>query len=199
MRNDAEIIEEGRQLATVNERSAWRLGELALEFAPVGDPARKTGVYARIREFAEAIGAADGTIRNYRQVVASWQGIDVEGFVFGTLDDLVSVTDKAGLIAALRDTEPPTKSGRWTGPAAVEFAKENGFWSHAAGAQARDVMSVLERTRRNLTRLTDVDLTYDDATAALALLTEVRFQIEALQRVLSGKTAKREAELSGAA
>jgi len=192
---DKELISAGKQAVGVIERAQLRLGMLALQYAPIGEGSVKTGAYERLREYAEAIGVDEGTLRNYRAVAAGWKGIDTEGFGFTVLKATLPVAKKEKLLPLLRDTDPPTKSGRWTVPAAVEFAREQGLWSHAPAPRASDsVMAALRSTRASLAKLAELDLSEEETADVLTLIEEVRLELEQLQESIAQKTTTEEAK-----
>lgn len=196
---DQELIAAGRQAAGTVERAQLELGRLALAYAPIGDPSVKTGTYGRLREYAEAIGVDEGTLRNYRAVAHAWQDYRDAAAVYGftVLKALTPVAHKDRLLAAMSEAEPPTKSGRWTAAAAVEFAREGGYWSHAAAPGAGPtVLTTLRNVRAALARIAAVELSYDETTDALNVLAELRMELDALRQALTGRAAKRAEDLA---
>lgn len=197
---DRELIEAGKKLAVTMERDQIELGRLALEYAPIGEQSVKVGTYTRIREYADAIGMEEGTLRNCRTVVHAWRDVDHEGFGFSLLKACAAVAHKEDFIAALRDNDPFTKSGRWTAAAALQFAKDNGFWTHSTAARrsADVVLEAIRTSRASIAKLANLDLSYEEATDALMALGELRLEVELLQRNLSGRAAKRDEDLAAA-
>jgi hypothetical protein len=183
---DEELIAAGRERVRVMQHAQLELGQLALQYAPIGDASVKTGAYTRLREYAEAIGMDEGTLRNYRAVAHAWQGEDHEGVGYSTVKALTSVAHKDKVVELLRKTEPPTKSGRWTAPAAVELAKEHGLWSHNGGYRTTDVLGVLRRTRGALARVDIDELSDEERQDMLTALQEVTSEVTTLRERLLG-------------
>lgn len=159
---DAELIAAGRKLVERRERTQWELGRLALAFAPILPIGGKAGVMDRIRAYAEEIGLTPVTLDQYRKTYAAWQDCDTRGVGYTVLHHCLGVVGKADFLDALAVTDPETKSGRWTATAALAFAHENGYLSHAGRADRDRVAGTLrgvERTRVSLAHIVDVDMT----------------------------------------
>lgn len=120
---DKQLIEEGRRAATMHDRAQMKLGQLCLQFAPIGEHGIQTGVKKRVREYAKAIGMEPSTLLVYRSIAASWSkqplpdGVHVP---YSVVKMLAPVEDKAEVIERLR--KPPR--GGWTYAKASKVAKE---------------------------------------------------------------------------
>lgn len=190
-RTDAELIEEGRKHVSVIQHAQLELGKLALEFAPIGEASVKTGKYERLHEYADAIGIDFGSLRNYRACASAWLEHDHEGITYTALKALAPVVRKKELVALMRATDPPTKSGRWTAPAAVDLARANGLYSDEEPEPGdSDVLSFVRRTMGGLARLSnaiDVDTLEANERRELAgALTELTSEISTLRERLTG-------------
>jgi hypothetical protein len=183
---DEELIAAGRKHAAVIQRAQLELGRLALQYAPIGDASVKTGAYTRLREYADAIGVDEGTLRNYRAVAHAWQEIPAPCVGFTTMKALTSVAHKDRLVELLEKTPPPTKSGRWTVPAAVELAKDAGLWSHDGASRTADVVAFLRRTRGTLARVDVAELGEQERQDLVAVVNEVSSELLTLRERLLG-------------
>jgi len=176
---DEELIAEGRKLVGTLERAQLELGRLALQFAPIGEPSVKTGVYDRVDRYAEEVGVDTPSMRNYRTVAHGWQGIDTGGFGFSVLKACLSIGDKEGFLEALREHTPRTRSGRWTVAAAVEFAHANGYWSHRSARRdsIEAMISTVKRTRHTIARLPEYEWSGHQLDALMSELTQLALEI----------------------
>lgn len=155
---DQELIEKGLEYARLEERAQMKLGEFALAFAPIGQPGSKTGTYQRLQEYADAIGVDFGSLKNYRATAHAWQAVKIDNFGFTTLKALAPVAKKQELLEAMREAKPDNKSGRWTAEAAVEFAKENGYWSHSSSpGSGPSLTSRLDKITESLREIGDIE------------------------------------------
>lgn len=136
------LVEEGRKLATAVHRAQWKLGHLALRYAPVGDPSFKSGAYELLAEYAERIGMEVGTLRNYRAVAFAWSGQPVGSQKFSILKALASAPDKAAVAEMLLAEEPGTVEE------AVALATERGLLRRRSRGAGNEV-----RTLRRVARL----------------------------------------------
>lgn len=188
---DQELIDKGRECLKIVERSQMRLGELVLEYAPIGEASRKTGAYDRLQEYADKIGADPGTIRNYRAVAHAWKGIDHRGLNFSILKRLQSVGDKEKLIDALDAEKPPTTSGRWTADSAEQFAREHNLWTHSrapgAGPQALDIIAALVRVNESLRTMLDKEYDPEAKERLVEVLDEFSETIREVREKLAQK------------
>ena len=74
-----ELVDEGRQLKIMEERVdaehgniRWQWGDLALEVAPMGERGQDNGATERLRQFAEELDVSFESLRQYRNVAATW-------------------------------------------------------------------------------------------------------------------------------
>lgn len=65
-------VAEGRRLVEQLQQDKWRLGDLALEVAPMGDGHARNGASDVLDDYADAIGLEAGTLRQYRTVANAW-------------------------------------------------------------------------------------------------------------------------------
>jgi hypothetical protein len=191
---DEQLIAAGRKLVVKQEKSQLELGRLALAFAPIGDPSVKTGVYDRLELYADEIGMGLATLRQYRATAQAWQNIDVGEHGFTVLKALMAVADKEGLLAALAAEEPPTKSGRWTVEAAVEFAKEHGFWSHEGTGrdEVQTLVASIKRARKGLARVAEFELNDLERAALAQALTELALELASAREALKPASERRQ-------
>jgi hypothetical protein len=157
-RTDEELIAYGRSLVQRRDKAMFDLGLVVLQYAPVGPTGAKTGVLARVNEFADAIGIDRAAIYRYRTVAHSWQGHDVDGLNFSTLWALMPVEDKAGLLDAMSEAGPPqgTRGGRWTMQTAVQFAREHGFWPLTERGSTHTLTSIFNALRKTTKGLSQI-------------------------------------------
>lgn len=71
-----ELIEMGRDAVaraeeSISERN-WRLGDAALEIAPIGDGRVNNGALAALETYANEIGVTAESLRSYRALAAQW-------------------------------------------------------------------------------------------------------------------------------
>lgn len=180
------LVLAGREIVKRQEVDALRLGRLTLEYAPVGPNFQRTGAYARVREYAESIGADWRYLRNLRNIAWAWSETDVqEGEVpFVLLRALAPVTNKHVALEWLRyrrlDESPPTAME------AVQHARLCGWMPSSAG---RGDERPGTKLRRALAALEATDLTQttgkrrDDLAA---LVNEIGKQHARLVRELFG-------------
>lgn len=188
---DEQLIAEGRECVAKIQHQQLRLGQLALEYAPIGDPSVKTGQYERLREYAEAIGVDEATLRNYRATAHAWQQVEPGPLTFTAQKALISVAHKGRLVEELAKATPPTKSGRWTAPAAVDFAREHGYWSHSEAPRAAgDLVRAIRTYRGKIARLGVDELDDEQKDDVLAALRELIVEVQTLQEVLLGERVR---------
>jgi hypothetical protein len=174
-----------------------------LAYAPIGVPGRKSGHYERLREYAAAIGADVGTLRNYRAVAHSWEGVDPGELGYSVCHALTPVQDKARLVEMLATTKPETRTGRWTVVAAVEAAQRWGLWEprtegRRPSSDATVVLRTLRWTRTSLARIAVDELDDDARSDALVELTSLDEQITALREALSARSERGDREVAAA-
>lgn len=129
-RSDEQIVEDGRECIKQRDRLQLRLGRLALEFAPMGAQGFRSGSYRRIDMYADRVGADAGTLRNYRNVAAAWQVVEIgeSEFSWAILKALAPVGDKEQMVAILRSEKRPDAPDKpWTAEAALDVARERGL------------------------------------------------------------------------
>lgn len=121
---EKELIEEGKALSKLASRSQFRLGKLALEFAPMGERGVPSGAMRRVDLYSESIGVESNTVRTYRNVAHAWSVTDVrdDEFQFAVLKALVRVGDKEKALALLREQAPEGDTTRWKADKALELA-----------------------------------------------------------------------------
>ena len=174
-RTDEELIAQGRTLMQQRDKAMFKLGLLALEFAPMGEVGRKTGALERLQLFAKEIDGDPSTIRRYRTVAHAWQGLDVDGLSYSTLWGLLPVADKEGLLEAMAEVGPPQDSrlGRWTMQTAIQFARDHGFWTERHNTHAlTQLLGALRRAIKRVALIPELDLTDHEREA---LREELRF------------------------
>jgi hypothetical protein len=192
-RTDEQLIAAGRKLLVKLEIAQLELGRLALEFAPIGEPGIKTGAYDRVRRYAEEIGLDEVNVRNYRTVAHGWQGIDTEGFGFSLLKGCMSIGDKDGFLEALRENTPaPTRSGRWTVAAAIQFARDNGFWSHLTSRRdaVQGLIASVKRACKGLSLVAEYELDEPEREALAQALYDLALELATAREMVRPKGTK---------
>lgn len=188
---DEELIAKGRELAIAQEEARVRIGQLALEFAPILAVGGKGAVYARLELYAEEIGVETMTLNQWRVVAHHWRDVDAAGdFGYTVLHHCLGVSDKPAFLDALAATEPPTKCGRWTVKAAVAFARANGFMGlgrKSREADPEDVIGILKRTRHSIARLTEYEWNDLQAEALMSELNQLALEITMARETMRKK------------
>lgn len=193
---DRRLIEEARELVTGMDSSMLRVGRLALEFAPMGEAGYRSGAGERVGMFSEGVGLETSTIKVYRSVAHAWNVTDVrdDELPFAVLQALVSVGDKEGLLEALRNAQPPDGKPRWTGPAAIRFAHDNGFIRSMRKANAGKSQTATPRSLNlsvlgeTLRKMSFTNVTVENREELDPLLAKVEAETARLRRELNAVT-----------
>lgn len=108
--NRRALIEQGRAAAQREGTAKWELGDLALAYAPMGEPGVHSGADALLREFAEAIDVELSALREYRRAANAWPATTrVVGASWSVYRELASQANRFEIIKS-----PPTNGRRWT-------------------------------------------------------------------------------------
>ncbi|MFD9863442.1 DUF6192 family protein [Streptomyces alboflavus] len=120
-----ELVKLGRDWVAAMSAAQWRLGDAALEIEPMrsyggASPSGKDDLFTvseAIRMFAEDVGMAYSTIRDYRWVASRWPKQHRQAGVSHTIHKvLASIPDETERFEAVNNPPPHPRGGpaRWT-------------------------------------------------------------------------------------
>lgn len=194
--HEVELIRKGRKCVEAHHAAErkfssvqLRLGRLTLEFAPMGDPAQKTGAYERLRVYAKEIGMDEGTLKNYRQTAFAWSGTDLRDDEFGytLIKGLEPVGEKDKALVLLREEKP---EGGWTIESAREQVIAQGLMRKPKARGPMAASKRLVRVRDHLASLSADDLKRSDDKVNIQTLREITKEIRRLQRLVETNKKK---------